>query len=251
KVKTLKMQKTIKIPAYSRVTLPLKINVNDIEAWGDKILIEGCRHIDQGGVIIGNSMCKIDVDPDENNLIMIYVTVANITRIPKMLKKGTVIGKVQPIEEVINKGITESNETNLIKKATQEVGPQQQVIKKATQEVGPQQQAIKKATQEVGPQQQAINLLTTVKSSILSRINLDDTELSLKQKVQLGTLIEKYQDCFANDNKAPSSMVKVYHNIDTGDAAPIKSAPARVSPIEQKEIDKQVKEMLENKIIKP
>src|ERR1700722_3321998 len=237
KVKTLKMQKTIKIPAYSRVTLPLKINVNDIEEWGDKILIEGCRHIDQAGVMIGNSMCKIDVDPDENNLIMIYVTVANITRIPKMLKKGTVIGKVQPIEEVIDKEITESNEINLIQKATQEVGPQQQVIKKATQ--------------EVGPRQQAINLLTTVKSSILSRINLDDTELSLEQKVQLGTLIEKYQDCFANDNKAPSSTVKVYHDIDTGDADPIKSAPARVSPIEQKEIDKQVKEMLENKIIEP
>ena len=41
----------------------------------------------------------------------------------------------------------------------------------------------------------------------------------------------------------------VQHVIDTGDAAPIKQRPYRVSPDVRKEIDRQVDEMLEKGII--
>ena len=63
------------------------------------------------------------------------------------------------------------------------------------------------------------------------------------------TLSLSKEKCFASPGNQLGRTSLVQHVIDTGDAAPIKQRPYRVSPDFRKEIDRQVDEMLEKGII--
>jgi hypothetical protein len=80
-------------------------------------------------------------------------------------------------------------------------------------------------------------------------VDFTDTVLTSKQQQQLLILLEKYRDRFAKNSKAPGVTPLTMHDIDTGDAPPVKSGPARASPAEQKEIKEAIEGMLRGGII--
>ena len=81
--------------------------------------------------------------------------------------------------------------------------------------------------------------------------SLADSVLNKEQKAQLRSLLYEHQDCFAPDPKNPGTTDLLTHRIDTCQAAPIKSAPARVSPPNQAIIKKSIDEMVQAGIAEP
>ena len=79
--------------------------------------------------------------------------------------------------------------------------------------------------------------------------DLFDSVLSDGDRIKFRNLFKKYRDVFAfpGDQLGRTSLVQ--HVIYTGDAMPIQQRPYRASPDVKKEIDRQVNEMLKNRII--
>ena len=79
--------------------------------------------------------------------------------------------------------------------------------------------------------------------------DLSDSVLSDGDRIKFRNLFKKYRDVFAfpGDQLGRTSLVQ--HVIDTGDTMPIQQRPYRASPDVKKEIDRQVNEMLKNRII--
>ena len=79
----------------------------------------------------------------------------------------------------------------------------------------------------------------------------DDCNLTAHQKRQLLALLGRNRNVFAT-NLSELGLTHLYsHRIETGDARPIKLAPYRACPKKKDEIEKQVKELLQNDITEP
>lgn len=70
--------------------------------------------------------------------------------------------------------------------------------------------------------------------------------LGQSEKDELSNLINEYRDIFPD---VPGKAKGMKHDVDVGEAIPIKQHPYRVGPEKRKIIDKEIKYMLENKII--
>ena len=81
--------------------------------------------------------------------------------------------------------------------------------------------------------------------------NWDGAELSSAEKARLEELLEEFEHVVAKDSSDLGRTSKVYHRIPTGDAAPIKQAPRRVPFHQREELERNLREMLHNGIIKP
>ena len=75
--------------------------------------------------------------------------------------------------------------------------------------------------------------------------------LEQKERKQLENLLQNYENVFASDLKELGSTSLVEHRIETGDAQPIKQLPRRLPNTLKPVVEGQVKEMLENEIIRP
>ena len=82
-------------------------------------------------------------------------------------------------------------------------------------------------------------------------LNIDSSRLDTEQQGRLDQLLKNYDDVFAYtpDQLGRCSLVK--HKIDTGSHPPIRLRSYRTSPANREEIDKQIKEMLDNDVISP
>lgn len=92
---------------------------------------------------------------------------------------------------------------------------------------------------------------TAIDKNPRTPLNVDTSKLDDDQKARLDALLAKYDDIFAYtpDQLGRSSIVK--HTIDTGDNQPIRLRSYHTSPSNREEIDKQIKEMLDNGVISP
>ena len=68
---------------------------------------------------------------------------------------------------------------------------------------------------------------------------------------KLKNLLREYIDIFATNAKKPPITRKVKHKIDTGNSQPIKQRQYRLSEKEKEIVEKEVKEMKKNEIIRP
>ena len=75
--------------------------------------------------------------------------------------------------------------------------------------------------------------------------------LSDGQKRQIKELVAEYKDIFAENPKNPKRTVLMKHKIITGDALPARAKARRVPVAWEKEVDKQVEQMLKHDIIRP
>ena len=65
-------------------------------------------------------------------------------------------------------------------------------------------------------------------SEILAKIEEKMTHLDTMQKDELSQLITEYSDLFPD---VPTKTTAVYHDVEIGDALPIKQHPYRVNPL--------------------
>ena len=72
--------------------------------------------------------------------------------------------------------------------------------------------------------------------------------LSSSQRDELLNLVYEFQDLFPN---VPNKAVGITHDVDVGQADPIKQYPYGVGPEKKRIIDQEIKYMLENKISEP
>ena len=82
-------------------------------------------------------------------------------------------------------------------------------------------------------------------------INLDNTNLTSEQELELKTLIGRNWDVFALNMSEVGVSHSFHHTIDTGDAPPQRQQYYRTSPANRLEQENQIKEMLQNDIIGP
>ena len=85
-------------------------------------------------------------------------------------------------------------------------------------------------------------------------INFDmsNSDLTVEQKKQLMTLLNNFRDVFAADSSELGRTDVYKHDIELVDGAPpVRSRPYRTSPAMQKVIDKQIEQMLKDRIIEP
>ena len=78
-----------------------------------------------------------------------------------------------------------------------------------------------------------------------------NTEIKPTEKQALLSILHQYTDVFAHNPKAPRKSSATTHLINTGHSLPHKDKIRRYPNKWREEIDKQVKEMLENGIIRP
>lgn len=86
--------------------------------------------------------------------------------------------------------------------------------------------------------------------SMLSTIKLGG-KLSLQQRGCMQSLLMKHIEVFQSADGRIGCTADVDHEIDTGDAEPIRSPPYRVSAFERKIIAEKVSEMVADGIVKP
>ncbi|MEW8546932.1 MAG: hypothetical protein AB2693_25745, partial [Candidatus Thiodiazotropha sp.] len=80
--------------------------------------------------------------------------------------------------------------------------------------------------------------------------DLSDSDLSEPQKTQLRSFLYKNQDLFSTGLHDLGQTTLCPHEIDTGNARPVKMPFYRQTPVMRQEIDRQVNDMLDNGIIK-
>ena len=82
--------------------------------------------------------------------------------------------------------------------------------------------------------------------------DLSNSDLTVEQKRQLQTLLNNFRDVFAADSSELGRTNVYKHDIKLVDGAPpVRSRPYRTSPAMQKEIDRQIEQMLRDRIIEP
>lgn len=85
-------------------------------------------------------------------------------------------------------------------------------------------------------------------SDVLKNLDSKLSHLEESQRQDLQKLLEKYSDLFPD---VPSRTNQIYHDVDVGDAAPVKQHPYRLNPRKQQYLKEEVKYLLENDFIEP
>ena len=83
-------------------------------------------------------------------------------------------------------------------------------------------------------------------SEILKNLSEYLKHLNEKEKHQLIDIILEHKEVFKDD---PGLTNLVKHDVDVGDARPIKQGPYRLNPIKNQIVDKEVEYMLQNNLI--
>ena len=90
---------------------------------------------------------------------------------------------------------------------------------------------------------------------LTSNLNIKDITfgetLQPKEKSELTKLISEYSDVFATDPKKPKLTNLTTHSIITDDALPARQKPRRIPKACEQEVDQQLKEMINNEIMRP
>lgn len=85
-------------------------------------------------------------------------------------------------------------------------------------------------------------------SVVLSDLSGKLGHLSPERQDELSSMVHEFSDLFPD---TPGRAVGMYHDVDVGDARPVKQHPYRVGPEKKKIMDKEIAYMLENGIIEP
>lgn len=96
------------------------------------------------------------------------------------------------------------------------------------------------------------NMDTTNSAQMISELGIKiNDNLCQTQRDKLIQLLIRNRNVFAKDLSELGKTNLHYHRIDTGDAAPVRSAPYRQTPELRKETEKQIQQMIDSNIIEP
>lgn len=94
-----------------------------------------------------------------------------------------------------------------------------------------------------------VNNISQTEGTVLPKVDLSQSNLSVQQKDQLENLLFKYCDVFSSHEHDYGRTDAIKHHIRTGDAQPIRQRAYRTSPALKEEIEKQVQQLLSHNII--
>ena len=143
------------------------------------------------------------------------IPVANLGKQHMKIKKGTEIGHFFPTSEVISSAL-------------------QSVLKISEVKVG----QVKSCT------------MSDLPEYLHDLYNRSCVNLNEEEKQEFMQLLIKHQDVFAKSNDDLGTCNVTKHHIDTGQAKPIKQTPRRIPFGLQDEANKEIKSMLEKKVIR-
>jgi len=103
-------------------------------------------------------------------------------------------------------------------------------------------------TQPEGDFEVTIQPVKLGNSQVLNDLDSKLSHLTQPQANELKALLNEYKDLFPD---VPGRAEGMYHDVDVGDARPIKQHPYRVNPVKREIMKAEVEYMLENKIIEP
>ena len=83
-------------------------------------------------------------------------------------------------------------------------------------------------------------------SDILHDLDSKLSHLPPSQRQDLEQLLQEFEHLFPD---VPSRTDKIYHDVDVGDATPVKQHPYRLNPVKQKYLHDEIKYLLENDFI--
>ena len=85
-------------------------------------------------------------------------------------------------------------------------------------------------------------------SDILQDLDSKLSHLLPSQRQDLEHLLQEFEHLFPD---VPTRTDKIYHDVDVGDATPVKQHPYRLNPAKQKYLHEEIKYLLENDFIEP
>ena len=85
-------------------------------------------------------------------------------------------------------------------------------------------------------------------SDILQDLDSKLSHLPPSQRQDLEHLLQEFEHLFPD---VPSRTDKIYHDVDVGDATPVKQHPYRLNLVKQKYLHEEIKFLLENDFIEP
>ena len=85
-------------------------------------------------------------------------------------------------------------------------------------------------------------------SEILSNLDSKLAHLSFDRREEIKTLVFSFKNLFPD---VPNKTTAVCHDVDIGDASPIRQHPYRLNPLKLEAMRKEIKYMLDNDIIEP
>ena len=95
------------------------------------------------------------------------------------------------------------------------------------------------------------NLSMDLNNALWNIVSRSGTELDKQQQHDLYKLLLQFHDIFAIDQHDLGHATAVRHQINTGNAPPIRQRPRRISPPHRQETKHLLKDMLNNNIIQP
>ena len=85
-------------------------------------------------------------------------------------------------------------------------------------------------------------------SEILKNLETKLSHLTSTERMEMGQLLKEFQQVFGD---VPKCTTCICHDVDVGEASPIKQHPYQVNPMKLEQMRKEVDYMLKNKIIEP
>jgi hypothetical protein len=110
---------------------------------------------------------------------------------------------------------------------------------------------------QVSPVQEVVNPNSKIdekgefRTDLINLLERSQEHLTHKQSSEAKRLLKEYEGLFAASDSDYGRTSVVKHKIATGSAHPIKQPPRRLPDVLAKEVDKQVKGMLNNEVITP
>ena len=85
-------------------------------------------------------------------------------------------------------------------------------------------------------------------ADVLSHLDEKLCHLSSHERMEMGNMINTFEHLFPD---VPHKTTLMYHDVDVGDATPIKQHPYRLNPEKAEHLKKEITYMLDNDIIEP
>ena len=85
-------------------------------------------------------------------------------------------------------------------------------------------------------------------SDILANLDSKMAHLTFDQREKLKNLVFSFKNIFPD---VPNKTTAAFHDVDIGDAAPIKQHPYRLNPLKREVMRNEIQYMLDNDIIEP
>ena len=84
-----------------------------------------------------------------------------------------------------------------------------------------------------------------------AELDLEKLPLNPDERHNVEKVVEDYADVFSVSGSSLGKTDVVYHRIDTGDSAPIRQHPRRLSPNHREEVENFIQDMLEKGVVQP